>query len=143
MTRVLKLVGAGIGAAAAVATAFFLHPRSGARRRAVAGAAIRRESANVATLIGSAQPRRRLGRRSGDKIEERTRIALIATFGDAGDLIAVRAHRGVVTLRGEVDDMVDISRYEAAVRSIPGVHDVDNLLRLRLPGRGRPRVLTA
>ena len=146
MTRVLKLAGATIGAAVAVATAFFLHPRSGARRRAVAGAAIRRESANVAALIGSAlepQPSPRFGRRSGDHIAERARLALSASFGEPAEAITVRAHDGVVTLRGEVDDMADISRYEAAIRTIPGVRDVDNLLRLRLPGFGRPRVLTA
>ena len=42
-----------------------------------------------------------------------------------------------------VADIDDIARYDAAVRSIPGVLDVDNLLRLRLPAAVRPHVLTA
>jgi hypothetical protein len=39
--------------------------------------------------------------------------------------------------------MDDIERYEAAARAVPGVSDVDNLLRLTLTGSPHPRVLTA
>lgn len=137
MSRVVKLVAAGIGTAAAVAAAFFLHPTSGPRRRA----AVRRESANVAALVGVAVPRRSAARES-DELAARVRLALQVTFGAEAEGVAVRQERQVVTLRGEVDDIEDIARYEAAVRDVPGVQDVDNLLRLRVTAT-RPRVLTA
>jgi osmotically-inducible protein OsmY len=75
-----------------------------------------------------------LRRRSPEAVADRARLALDAAFGAAAGAILVRAERGVVTLRGEVDQMGDISRYEAAIRAVPGVRDVDNLLRLRLYG---------
>ena len=139
MPRIVKLMAAGAGTAAAVAAAFFLHPRSGARRRA----AVRRESANVAALVGAAVevPKRSL-RREPDQLAARVRLALQVTFGAEADAIAVKQLDGVVTLRGEVDDIEDIARYEMAVRDIPGVQEVDNLLRLRATAV-RPRVLTA
>ncbi len=142
MSRMVKVAAAALGTAAAVAAAFFLHPRSGARRRA----AVRRESANVAALVGSAidTPRRTLRRTvPPDTAAEQATLALRVSFGEAAEQITVRSARGVVTLRGEVDDIADIARYEAAVRGLPGVVDVDNLLRLRLAGSSRPKVLTA
>jgi len=63
---------------------------------------------------------------------ESVRTALAAA-GDAGPGIAVTSRRGTVTLRGEVDQLVDIAAYEAVAREQPGVIDVDNLLRLRTP----------
>ncbi|MBV9101211.1 MAG: BON domain-containing protein [Candidatus Dormibacteraeota bacterium] len=139
MPRIVKLVAAGIGTGAAVAAAFFLHPTSGPRRRA----AVRRESANVAALVGVAVdvPRRSL-RRDQDLLAASVRDALEAMYGAEAALVAVKEERGVVTLRGEVEDIEDIARYEAAARDIPGVRDVDNLLRLRITAT-RPRVLTA
>ena len=82
------------------------------------------------------------GRRSGDLLTAQVRAALDAA--GAAD-IALRTETGTLTLRGEVDDMRDISRYEEIVRGIPGVVDVDNLLRLRLTGVAtrRPRVVIA
>jgi hypothetical protein len=142
VTRVLKVAAAGIAAAAAIAAAFFLHPRAGARRRA----AVRRESANVAALCGATveyAPRRLWRRRIGDGLEARARHAMDITFGDAASEIIVRAQDGVVTLRGEVDQLSQITRFEEAIRAVPGVVDIDNLLRLRLPGAAKPRVLTA
>lgn len=94
----------------------------------------------VLRLVASAS----WGRRAGDLLVAQARAALDLTFGDAAAEITVRAHQGVVTLRGEVDDMSYISRFEAAVRAVPGVLEVDNLLRLRLTGRVvRPTVLSA
>jgi osmotically-inducible protein OsmY len=146
VTRKLKVLAAAAGTSAAMAAAFFLHPRLGARRRAVAGAAVKRESANVAAMVGSAldtPPRRLLGRGNDPQLASVARLALQVAFGDKADGVTVRAERGLVTLRGEVDQIDDIDAYEAAVRSVPGVDDVDNLLRLQLTGQVRPNVLSA
>ena len=70
--------------------------------------------------------------------------AQLASVNGPVESLAVRAENGVVSLRGEVEDIDDIDRLEAIVRSVPGVTDVDNLLRLRLTGvASRPRVLSA
>ena len=142
MSRIVKVLAAGIGTLAAVSAAFFLHPRRGARRRA----AVRRESANVAALVGSVieAPRRSAERGSDAQLAADARLSLKEAFGEPADELTVKARRGIVTLRGEVADIDDIARYDGAVRSIPGVVDVDNLLRLRLAvGAVRPHVLTA
>ena len=125
MTRVLKLAAAATGAAVIAIAAFLLHPRSGARRRAAA----RRATVGVANLVGSA-------------LANRVRVALSLGFGDLATGIEIRANRGVITLRGEVDELTDITRFEIAVREVGDVVDVDNLLRLRMRDQ-RPRVLTA
>jgi len=62
------------------------------------------------------------------------RTALQDAFGPDAAAIAIRSDDGIVTLRGEVDEMADIAAYEQAVRSLPGVVGVDNLIRLRLFG---------
>ncbi|HEV3273716.1 MAG TPA: BON domain-containing protein, partial [Candidatus Dormibacteraeota bacterium] len=72
----------------------------------------------------------------------RVRVALSLGFGDLATGLEVRANRGVITLRGEVDELTDITRFESAVREVGDVVDVDNLLRLRIRD-ARPRVLTA
>jgi osmotically-inducible protein OsmY len=140
VTRVLKLAAAAAGAAVIAVAAFLLHPRSGARRRAAA----RRATAGVANLVGSAvdkRPRRASG--SWDEtLANRVRVALSLGFGDLATGIEIRANRGVITLRGEVDELTDITRFEIAVREVGDVVDVDNLLRLRMRDQ-RPRVLTA
>ena len=141
MTRSLKLAAAATGAAVVAIAAFLLHPRSGARRRVAA----RRATAGVATLVGSAVDRRprRAGATSWDAtLASRVRAALSIGFGDLATGLEVRASRGVVTLRGEVDELSDITRFETAVRELGDVVDVDNLLRLRIRD-SRPRVLTA
>jgi len=84
---------------------------------------------------------RRRGRR--DQLADLVAQELGSVYGPI-DSLAVRAEGGVISLRGEVEDIDDIDRLEAIVRSVPGVTDVDNLLRLRLAGvASRPRVLTA
>ena len=83
------------------------------------------------------------GRRNTGAVAERAAQALEAAVGESARAILVRAERGVVTLRGEVDEMGDIARYESVVRSVAGVRDVDNLLRLRLYGvASRPAAVT-
>jgi osmotically-inducible protein OsmY len=141
VTRVLKLTAAATGAAVIAIAAFLLHPRSGARRRAAA----RRATVGVATLVGSAVDKRprRTGANSWDEtLADRVRVALTMGFGDLATGLEIRANRGVVTLRGEVDELTDITRFETAVREVGDVVDVDNLLRLRMRDM-RPHVLSA
>ena len=140
MTRVLKLAAAATGAAVVAIAAFLLHPRSGARRRAAA----RRATVGVASLVGSAVDKR--PRRSNstwdETLADRVRVALSMGFGDLAAGLEIRANRGVITLRGEVDELTDITRFETAVREVGDVVDVDNLLRLRMRDL-RPHVLSA
>jgi osmotically-inducible protein OsmY len=140
VTRI-KLAVAATGAAVIAIAAFLLHPRSGARRRAAA----RRATVGVASLVGSAVDRRshRSAATSWDQtLADRVRVTLSMGFGDLATGLEVRANRGVITLRGEVDELSDITRFETAVREVGDVVDVDNLLRLRMRD-ARPRVLTA
>jgi hypothetical protein len=51
--------------------------------------------------------------------------------------ININAERGRVVLRGEVDQPEQISALDAAVRQVPGVTDVENLL--HLPGTSAPQ----
>ena len=142
MTRVFKLAAAASGAAVIALAAFLLHPRSGARRRAAA----RRATLGFASLVGSAVDVRPAGRRAStwdETLADRVRVALSLGFGDLASGIGIRASRGVVTLRGEVDELTDITRFETAVREVGDVVDVDNLLRLRLREARRPHVVTA
>jgi osmotically-inducible protein OsmY len=141
VTRVLKLSAAATGAAVVAIAAFLLHPRSGARRRV----ATRRATAGVASLVGSAvdkRPRRSTASSWDETLANRVRVALSLGFGDLATGLEIRANRGVITLRGEVDELTDITRFETAVREFGDVVDVDNLLRLRVRD-ARPHVLSA
>jgi osmotically-inducible protein OsmY len=142
VTRVFKLAAAATGAAVIALAAFLLHPRSGARRRTAA----KRATVGFATLVGSAVPIRSGQHRNDtwdETLADRVRVALSLGFGDLASGIGIRASRGVITLRGEVDELSDITRFETAVREVGDVVDVDNLLRLRMREAQRPRVLTA
>jgi len=142
VTRVFKLAAAASGAAVIALAAFLLHPRSGARRRAAA----RRATMGFANLVGSAVDVRAGSRRADnwdDALADRVRIALSLGFGDLASGIGIRANHGVITLRGEVDELTDITRFETAVREVGDVADVDNLLRLRTREARRPHVVSA
>jgi osmotically-inducible protein OsmY len=142
VTRVFKLAAAATGAAVIALAAFLLHPRSGARRRAVA----MRASLGFATMVGSAVDARPGHRRTttwDETLADRVRVTLSLGFGDLATGIGIRASRGVITLRGEVDELTDITRFETAVREVGDVEDVDNLLRLRIREARRPHVLSA
>jgi osmotically-inducible protein OsmY len=142
VTRVFKLAAAASGAAVIALAAFLLHPRSGARRRAAA----RRATMGFANLVGSAVDVRPSSRRTNnwdDALADRVRIALALGFGDLASGIGIRANHGVITLRGEVDELTDITRFETAVREVGDVADVDNLLRLRTREARRPHVVSA
>ena len=49
----------------------------------------------------------------------------------------------MVRIRGEVDGVSDIAGYEAVVRGVSGVRDVDNLLRVRITDEAHSRALLA
>jgi osmotically-inducible protein OsmY len=139
VTRVFKLAAAATGAAVIALAAFLLHPRSGARRRAAA----KRATVGFATLVGSAVPIGHHNSTWDETLANRVRVALSLGFGDLASGIGIRASRGVITLRGEVDELSDITRFETAVREVGDVVDVDNLLRLRMREAQRPHVLSA
>jgi osmotically-inducible protein OsmY len=126
--RITAGLGAGI---AGLGAAVFLHPRSGARNRRVAAGVARRQSANVATMVGASVVRTssRGGRREA-QLASSVRDALEARHGAASADFQVTAHRSTVTLRGEVSNLDDIEAYEVTARSVAGVGDVNNLLRL-------------
>jgi osmotically-inducible protein OsmY len=145
VTRVFKLAAATSGAAVIALAAFLLHPRSGARRRAAARSATR-ATVGFASLVGSAVDVRPGSRRTNtwdETLADRVRVALSLGFGDLASGIGVRASRGLITLRGEVDELSDITRFETAVREVGEVVDVDNLLRLRMREARRPHVVSA
>lgn len=128
-------ISAAIGAAVAgIGAAVFLHPRSGARNRKVAAGVARRQSANVATMVGAsvASAPGRGGRREL-QLADSVRAALSAVHAGSADALQVSAHKSTVTLRGEVAHLDDIDAFEATARSVAGVGDVNNLLRLAAP----------
>ncbi|MDQ6856631.1 MAG: BON domain-containing protein [Candidatus Dormibacteraeota bacterium] len=129
--RISAAVGAGL---AGMGAAVFLHPRSGARNRQAAAGVARRQSANVATMVGASvanAPGR--GGRKQEQLAEKVRAQLGADHAGAADALHVSAHKSTVTLRGEVSHLDDIDAFEASARSVAGVGDVNNLLRLATP----------
>jgi osmotically-inducible protein OsmY len=126
--RVTAALGAGI---AALGAAIFLHPRSGGRNRKAAAAAARRQSANVATMVGASVARApRRGGRNEAQLAESVRSQLGERHSGAAEAMSVTVHKGTVTLRGEVSQLDDIDALEETARSVAGVTDVNNLLRL-------------
>ncbi len=128
-------ISAAIGAAVAgIGAAVFLHPRSGARNRKVAAGVARRQSANVATMVGAsvASAPGRGGRREL-QLADSVRAALSSGHAGSAEALQVSAHKSTVTLRGEVAHLDDIDAFEATARSVAGVSDVNNLLRLAAP----------
>ena len=85
--------------------------------------------------------RERLSHSDAATTADTVRRALTLAFGSAADALSLRVDHGILTLRGEVEAIDDIAGYEHVARQVPGVADVDNLLRLRLSGRSGPRVL--
>jgi osmotically-inducible protein OsmY len=128
-------ISAAIGASlAGVGAAVFLHPRQGARNRHAAAGVARRRSVNVATLVGTAVPTLpgRTARRE-EQLAQSVRDALSARHLGIDAGLHISAHKSTVTLRGEVDQLSDIDALEATARSVAGVSDINNLLRLAAP----------
>ena len=129
--RITAALGAGL---AGLGAAVFLHPRSGARNRKAAVGVARRQSANVATMVGAsvAAAPGRGGRKEGE-LASSVRAELGDRHAGAAADIQVSVHKTTVTLRGEVTHLDDIDTFEATARSVAGVSDVNNLLRLAAP----------
>jgi osmotically-inducible protein OsmY len=127
----MKAVGritAALGAAiAGVGAAIFFHPRSGGPNRHAAAGVARRRSENVTTIVGRSSGR---GRRAELRLADDALATIVERHPGATNDLQVTAHRDTVTLRGEVSRLDDIDALEATARSVPGVADVNNLLRL-------------
>jgi osmotically-inducible protein OsmY len=118
-------ISAALGATVAGAVAaIFLLPRHGARRRQSAAGVAKRQTAHVAAIVGAGANRR------DAQLVESVRAELTERFGDESAEVGVTAHKGTVTLRGEVARLDAIDEFEASARSVGGVADVNNLLRL-------------
>jgi osmotically-inducible protein OsmY len=118
-------ISAAVGAAVAgVGAAIFLLPRHGARRRQSAAGVAQRQTVHVATIVGARASRREA------LLVESVRAELRQRFGDECAELGITAHKGAVTLRGEVARLQAIDAFEDAARSVAGVSDVNNLLRL-------------
>ncbi|MBJ7595731.1 MAG: BON domain-containing protein [Candidatus Dormibacteraeota bacterium] len=128
--RITAALGAGV---AGLGAAVFLHPRSGARNRKAAAGVARRQSANVATMVGDSVANPGRGGRREVQLVERVRAELDVRHPDAAAGLHVSARKSTVTLRGEVIHLDDIDAFEATARSVAGVSDVNNLLRLAAP----------
>ncbi|MDQ6848150.1 MAG: BON domain-containing protein [Candidatus Dormibacteraeota bacterium] len=128
--RITAALGTGL---AGLGAAVFLHPRSGARNRKAAAGVARRQSANVATLVGASVANPGRGGRREVQLVERVRAELAVRHPHAAGGLHVSAHKSTVTLRGEVTHLDDIGAFEATARSVAGVSDVNNLLRLAAP----------
>jgi osmotically-inducible protein OsmY len=122
--RITAALGAAI---AGVGAAIFFHPRSGGRNRHAAAGVARRRSSNVATIVGRSSGR---GGRAELRLADDALATIVERHPGATNDLQVTAHRGTVTLRGEVARLDDIGALEATTRSISGVADVNNLLRL-------------
>ena len=130
MNRVGRLAAAIAAAVGAAAAAVAIHPRT----RQAAGSTAKRQSANVAALVGTSVGRAVRRRPDDVGLTEAVRGA-IAVHGAQG--VTVTAHRGTVTLRGEVPALDDIDALEDAARAA-GARDVNNLLRLPANAVARP-----
>ena len=138
--------------AAGAALEFFLDPRNGRRRRRLVRdrvkATLRRRARSV-----ERQTRYEAGKVAGithrithpqHEPAELDDISLVhkvesELFRDRSipkGRISINADRGIVVLRGQLDDAQDIERVEREVRKVAGVRDVDNLL--HLPGAPAP-----
>ena len=127
--RISAALGTGL---AGLGAAIFLHPRSGGRNRKAAALVARRRSANVATMVGASVERAQgRGGRIEAQLAEAVRCELAKRHpGIATPLLQVTVYKSTVTLRGEVAHLGDIAALEETARSVSGVGDVNNLLRL-------------
>ena len=129
--------------AAGVALEFFLDPRSGKRRRHLVRdrtrATLRRRARRV-----ERQAHYKTGKLAGvgHAIRHRDQAAELDDVGLVRKVeselfrdrtipkghISINADRGIVVLRGELDDAQQIQSIEHEVRKVAGVRDVENLL---------------
>jgi hypothetical protein len=130
--------------AAGVALEYFLDPRSGRRRRKLVhdrvGRAVRRRVRAVerqahyeaGKVIGLRHAIAH-GHRGTPELDDVSLVRKVESelFRDRTvpkGQISINADRGIVVLRGELDDSRQIRHIENAARKICGVRDVENLL---------------
>lgn len=132
------------GAAAGAVAVYFFDPEHGRARRAQfvawSGARLRRgrQALNqLGTRTGSsaaAFPQRMVSLRSGSRpvddlgLRDRVESAVFGNPEVPKGRINVDVASGVVTIRGQVDNALQIATVEKAVLKVPGVHGVENLL---------------
>ncbi len=134
---------AGSGLAAGIVLEFFLDPRSGRRRRNLArdrtkGALRRRKRVierqahyDAGKVVGLAHAITHHGH--GAELDDVGLVRKVETelFRDRTipkGQISINADRGIVVLRGQLDDPKQIKQIEHSVRKIGGVREVENLL---------------
>ncbi len=82
-------------------------------------------------------PCRAAAARREEQLAQSVRDALGARHPGIDADLHISAHKSTVTLRGEVDQLSDIDALEATARSVAGVSDINNLLRLAAPSPSR------
>lgn len=153
-TRELAAAAAA-GLTAGVALGFFLDPRSGTRRRHLVRdrtkAVLRRRARRVerqahyeaGKVVGLAHTITHR-QQSPPEIDDVGLVRKVESelFRDRTlpkGQISINADRGIVVLRGQIEDVEQIERIEREVRKVAGVHDVENLLHPPDgPGAGKP-----
>jgi hypothetical protein len=132
--------------AAGVALEFFLDPRSGRRRRHLVRdrmtARVRRRARRVerqaryeaGKVVGLAHVITH-GERAAFELDDVGLVRKVESelFRDRTipkGRISINADRGIVVLRGQLEDGQQIQRIEREVRGVAGVRDVENLLHL-------------
>jgi len=130
--------------AAGVALEFFLDPRSGKRRRHLVRdrmtAAFRRRARRVerhahyeaGKVVGLAHAVTHRGQTPPELDDVSLVRKVESELGRDRTIpkgpISINADRGIVVLRGELEDAQQIQRIEHEVRKVAGVRDVENLL---------------
>jgi hyperosmotically inducible periplasmic protein len=136
---------AALGLAAGVVLEFFLDPRSGRRRRHLARdratAALRRRARRVerhthyetGRVVGLAHKITHRNHHHAPELDDVSLVRKVESelFRDRTipkGQISINADRGIVVLRGQLEDQRLIRRIESDVRTVAGVRDVENLL---------------
>jgi predicted exporter len=135
---------AAAGLTAGIVLGYFLDPRSGTRRRHLVRdrtrAAFRRRARRVerqahyeaGKLVGLAHTITHR-EQSPPEMDDVSLVRKVESelFRDRTlpkGQISINADRGIVVLRGQLEDVQQIERIEREVRKVAGVHDVENLL---------------
>jgi hypothetical protein len=132
------------GAVAGALTVYFFDPERGRTRRALfidwSGARLRRGGRALNGLLirtgdsTAALPQRMVQLRSGSRpvddltLRDRVESEVLRNPELPKGQINFDVESGVVTVRGQVDSGIQISRTEKAVLKVPGVRGVENLL---------------
>jgi hypothetical protein len=135
---------AALAAAAGAGLEFFLDPRSGKRRRHLVrdrtSAAFRRRARKVerhahyeaGKLVGVAHAithhEHAISELDDVSLVRKVESELFRDRTIPKGPISINADRGIVVLRGQLEDAQQIQRIEREVRDVAGVRDVENLL---------------